>query len=583
MAIEQELNKTNPLHKEFQDLLDQDFKNRKVKEGEIIKATVTEILKNHVVCDLKSKQEAMINIDEFKTNGELEKLKVNSEVSVFVERLENKFGEIVVSREKARRLVAWKRILKLHETQEEAVGYLKGRVKGGMVCEIDGCPTFMPSSQISDAPLKKIDHLMNTPIRVMITRIDAKRINACSSRRAVLEKSKNAKLKEALKNMKEGDIVENATVKAIPEGKWGAFLDLGNNCLALLHQSDISHNRISSVTDILSVGQKIPKVVISKIDKETNRISASIKLLSESPFENIESKFKIGETYPGEVVKLSEFGAFVLITNSDNVSAEGLVHQSMLDFADKNVKPSKILSVSQKISVKVVSIDVNAKRIGLSYKDREGAENPWNKIKDKVGKVVEVKVKNITEKAIFCELLDTKLTGKLFYKDISYEENIEDLKKFKKNDLIKVKIVSVTDDKVQLSKRAIEKDPLDWFKDNNKKEGDIITTRIHEVLKSGVKVSIDKEKKLIVTIRKADLAKEAADSRPEIYSQDNKIDAKLIELDLKNRRIKLSPKAALIQEEQSLIKKFGAGATKSGATLKEIFSKAIGKKNKKDK
>jgi len=334
---------------------------------------------------------------------------------------------------------------------------------------------------------------------------------------------------------------------------------------------------------LLSVGQKIPKVVISKIDKETNRISASIKLLSESPFENIESKFKIGETYPGEVVKLSEFGAFVLITNSDNVSAEGLVHQSMLDFADKNVKPSKILSVSQKISVKVVSIDVNAKRIGLSYKDREGAENPWNKIKDKVGKVVEVKVKNITEKAIFCELLDTKLTGKLFYKDISYEENIEDLKKFKKNDLIKVKIVSVTDDKVQLSKRAIEKDPLDWFKDNNKKEGDIITTRIHEVLKSGVKVSIDKEKKLIVTIRKADLAKEAADSRPEIYSQDNKIDAKLIELDLKNRRIKLSPKAALIQEEQSLIKKFGAGATKSGATLKEIFSKAIGKKNKKDK
>ena len=171
----------------------------------------------------------------------------------------------------------------------------------------------------------------------------------------------------------------------------------------------------------------------------------------------------------------------------------------------------------------------------------------------------------------------------LHYKEISYEENIEDLKKFKKNDTLEVKILEIKDDKIRFSKRSLDKDPLDWFKENKKKVGSIITTRIHEVLKSGVKVSIDKDKKLVVTIRKSDLAKDAADARPEVFSPGNALDAKVTELDLKARKIKLSVKAAQIDEEKSLIAKFGEGATKSGATLKGIFEKAIGKKEKKEK
>ena len=169
----------------------------------------------------------------------------------------------------------------------------------------------------------------------------------------------------------------------------------------------------------------------------------------------------------------------------------------------------------------------------------------------------------------------------LHYKEISYQENIDDLKKFKKNDVISVKILEVKDDKIRFSKRALEKDPLNWFKENKKKVGDVITTRIHEVLKTGVKVAIDQDKKLIITIKKADLAKDAADARPEVFSKDNALDAKITELDIQNRRVKLSVKAAQIDEEKSLIAKFGEGATKSGATLKGIFEKAIGKKGKK--
>ena len=228
-----------------------------------------------------------------------------------------------------------------------------------------------------------------------------------------------------------------------------------------------------------------------------------------------------------------------------------------------------------------MNIDKASKRISLSYKAT--LSNPWDKIKNQIGKEVKIKINNITDKAIFGDLVETKLSGMLHYKEISYQENIEDLKKFKKNDVISVKILEVKDDKIRFSKRALEKDPLDWFKDNGKKVGDIITTRIYEVLKSGVRVAIDKDKKLIVTIRKADLAKDTADARPEVFSKENALDAKITELDLNNRRVKLSVKAAQLDEEKSLIAKFGEGATKSGATLKGIFEKAIGKKGKKEK
>jgi small subunit ribosomal protein S1 len=272
-----------------------------------------------------------------------------------------------------------------------------------------------------------------------------------------------------------------------------------------------------------------------------------------------------------------DYGCFVKIEDG----IEGLIHNSELDWSNRNIKPSKVLSVSQSIKFKIVNIDKDSKRISLSYKAT--LENPWDKIKDSIGQKVKIKINNITDKAIFGELSDCGLSGMLHYKEISYKENIDDLKKFKKNDTLEVRILEIKDDKIRFSKRALDRDPLDWFKENNKKVGNIITTRIHEVLKTGVRVSIDKDKKLIVTIRKMDLAKDAADARPEVFSPGNALDAKITELDLKIRKVKLSVKAALLDEEKSLIAKFGEGATKSGATLKGIFEKAIGKKDKKDK
>ena len=568
MESDLEIKGLSPQRKEFQNLLDKDFEDRKLKENEIIKATITEVNKNYVIVDCKAKMEGMIPIEEFKNDEEYKELNIGTKVDVFLERIESFRGEIVISRDKARKMKAWKKMEKNFETQEEVTAFITGKVKGGYIANVEGLACFMPSSQIDIRPLRKIDHLINTPVKVIATRIDKNRGNVCVSRRAVLEKSKNLEISEALKNIKEGDIIENAVVKATTD--WGIFLDI-NGIDALLHVSDLSHGRVKKPNDLVTIGQTL-KVKITKIDKKTNRVSASIKALSEDPFENIDKKYKIGNIYEGEVTKIMDYGCFVKIEDG----VEGLIHNSELDWKNKNIRPEKVLSTSQKIKVKIVSIEKETKRISLSYKATQ--KNPWEEIHKKLGEKVKVKIKNITDKAIFAEILDSTLPGMLHFKEISYKEDAENLKNFKKDQILEVKIIDVKDDKIRFSKRALEKDPLNWFEDNNKKVGDLVTTRVHEVLKTGVRVSIDKDKQLIFTIKKTDLAKDAADQRPEVFSKGNALDAKIIELDIKTRKVKLSVKAAQIDEEKSLIAKFGDGATKSGATLKNIFEKAIGKK-----
>jgi small subunit ribosomal protein S1 len=576
MAIEQEIKNANPLHKEFQSLLDNDFKDRILVENKVIEAKVIEILKSYVVVDARAKSEAMIPISEFKEE-ELSKLKVGDTIKCFLERIEsNRTGEIVLSYEKAKSLAAWEKCVIAFEKEEELTGVIKSRIKGGFICSLfsGAISAFLPNSHLEIRPVRgaAVDRLMNTPIKVQIVRLDRARGNISCSRRQVLEKSKNAETAEALKEIKEGDIVE-ARVHACVE--WGIFLTYKSLTL-LLHVSDLSHGRVKKPADLVSIGDSI-KVKITKIDEKTNRVSASVKALTSDPYENIDKKYKVGEIYQGVVTKLMDYGAFCKIEEG----VEGLIHNSELDWTNRNIKPSKVLSVSENIKFKIVNIDKASKRVSLSYKAT--LKNPWDKIKDKVGERIKIKISNVTDKAFFGELEDTGLNCMCHYKELNWSEDVNELKKYKKNDLIDVKITEIKDDKIRVSVRALEKDPLDWFKDNKKKVGDIITTRVHEVLKAAVKVSIDKDKKLIVTIRKNDLAKDSADARPEVFSPGNALDAKITELDLISRKVKLSVKAAQIDEEKSLIAKFGEGASKSGATLAGIFKTAIGKKDKKKK
>ena len=414
MVLETNL-ETSGKTKEFENLLKEDFKKRDLKEGAIVKATISEIGKKFIFVDLKAKSEGIIPIEEFKITKELEGLKVGSKVEVYLERIEGFKGEIVVSREKARRMSSWKRMEKAFKDEEEVEGVITSRTKGGMIVNIDSCLCFLPGSQIDTKPLKnfEIDELMNVPLKFLCVKLDTIRGNIVVSRRSILEKSKSEDLKNILSKIKEGDVVEGK-VKAILD--WGAFIDL-NGADALLHVTDLSYSRVKKPSDLLSVGETI-KVKIIKIDNQTKRISCGVKQMHPDPYDKLEKKFKLNEVYKGVVTKCVEYGAFVRLGDG----LEGLVHSSEIDWTRKNVNPSKVLSPSQEISVKIIEIDAEKRRISLSYKAT--LENPWEKLvrESPVGSIVKAKVKNIADFGIFLNIENSSLSGLLHYKDISWEE-----------------------------------------------------------------------------------------------------------------------------------------------------------------
>jgi len=574
MPTEQELN-NNPKHQEFSKLLDQDFKDRRLTENQIIKAKVVEILKSYVVCDARAKSEAMIPISEFKEE-ELSKLKVGDTINCFLERIESmRSGEIILSYQKAKSFAAWEKCLKAFEKEEELTGVIQNKIKGGYICELFGgaISAFLPQSHLDTKPIRgaAVDRLMRTPIKVRIVRVEKMRGNISCSRRAVLEKNKNAEIADALKTVKEGMIVDTQ-VRAV--NSWGVFVSY-NGLDMLVHVSDLDFGRVKQPSDLVSVGQTL-RCKIIKIDPTTNRISASVKDLNSDPYDNIEKKYKVGSVYQAEIVKLQDYGAFAALEKN----IEGLIHQSYLSHTSRTIKPSKIFSVGDKVDVKILSIEKDKRRISLDYKSTQ--PNPWDKLKDKVGTTVKFKINNITEKALFGELVDFGITSMCHWKELSFSENVENLKKYSKGQTIEVKLIDIQDEKAKVSKRKLDKDPWDYFKQNNKKTGDIITTRVIEALKTGsIKVAADPDKKIISTIRKSDLALDAANARSDIFSGGEKLDAKIVELDFEKRTLRLSPKEAQKDEQASLIKKFGKNASKSGQTLASIFKKAMGKKEEK--
>ncbi len=575
MALETNL-ENNKGSKEFENLLKEDFKKRDLKEGGIAKATVSEIGKKYVFVDLKAKSEGIIPVEEFKIAKELDSLKIGSKIEVYLERIEGFNGELVVSREKARRMNSWKKMEKAFNDQKEVEGIITSRCKGGMIVNIDSCLCFLPGSQLDTKPLKnsEIDNLINIPLKFLCVKLDKIRGNIVVSRRAILEKTRNEDLKNILAKIKEGDIVDGK-VKSILD--WGAFIDL-SGADALLHCSDLSYSRVKKPSDLLSIGETI-KVKIIKIDNETKRISCGVKQMHPDPYESLEKKYKVGDIVTGIVTRNLEYGSFIKLSEG----LEGLVHSSELDWTKKNANPSKILSPSQEIKVKIIEIDTEKRRISLSYKAVQG--NPWDKLtkENPVGSIVNGKVKNITDFGIFLSIGNSNLNGLLHYKDISWEEKEEDLKKFKKNDVVKAKIVEIDKDKekIRLSIRQLEKDPFDYFK--NKKNGEVITAKVHSVHKNGIKVTPGNEDKLQILIKKNNLAKEPENCRPEVFNSGNKIDCMIVDLEIEKRKVNLSIKELEIQNEKRDIKKFGKDGSKSGAVLGDILGKVFSSNKAKKK
>ena len=552
-------------HKEFEKLLSEDLNNRKLKEGEIVTGVVSNISKKHIFIDISGKSEGVIPIEEFELTKEIDKIKIGSKIEVLLEKIENFSGDVVISREKARKVKTWKKMEKSFENKEDVKGIIISRCKGGFIVDVDSCLCFLPGSQVDLKPLKNFDHLMNVPQTFECVKLDKKRGNIVLSRRSILERMRNKDKDKIISKIKEGDIIQG-TVKNLTE--WGVFVDL-NGVDALLHITDISWSRINKPSELLSIGQSI-KVKITKIEPKTKKISISVKHLTEDPYSKIINKYEIGKIYKATVTKVQDYGCFAKLEEG----LEGLIHQSELSWTKKNIHPGKVLSTSQKIEVKLLEKDVEKRRLSLSYK--KALINPWIKFAQdyKVGDEFEGTIKNITDYALFVSIKDTELDGMIHYKDLSWSEKDTELEKYKKNQQIKFKVLEINQEseKIRLGIKQLSDDPFKFFM--NKNVSDVVTVVVNYSTQNGIYVQVGK-KNLSTLIRKNQLAKEIENQRPSRFVKGDKLDAIILKLDKEKRTVSLSIKALEEKQTKEAVKKYGS--KDSGGVLGEILGPLLEK------
>jgi len=561
-------NLSSPKSKEFEKLLNTEFSKSQISEGKIVDGTITKITNKLIFLELPgAKSEGTLDINEMKLLREEENLKVGSKVSVLVVKLEDKKGDLIISREKAKKIKSWKQLEKSFENNEEVQGRIISKIKGGFVVDVQSSMCFLPGSQVDLKPQKNINHLMKEPLKFVIVKCDKIRGNIVVSRRAVLENMKKANKEEVLSKFNEGDIVEG-TVKGITD--YGVFFDLnGIDCMT--HINECSWSRIGHPEELFTIGQK-QKLKIIKIDTENKKISTSVKMLTPDPFNTKINNYKVGKIYPAVVRKITDYGVFLSLEEG----LEGLCHQSELAHVKKNISAKKLLSLSQKIEVMIMEIDVKKRRISLSYKNTQ--PNPWKKFEKEfpVGSKVDGTIKNITEFALFININDFDLDGMIHYKDISYEESVEELEKYKKNDPITAKVLDLNQEKIKLGLKQLLPDPIDYFKDKKKK--DIITAIVLETLDNGIKVKPD-GCPMKILIKKNQIAINKEDQRTNRFNKGDKVDCMLLNLDLIKRRVSLSIK--MLEEEQTkeAIKKYGSVDSGKSLPFAEL-PKTLKKKNK---
>ena len=564
--IQQPLKVYNESNAELEALLNDDLSQRTVQENTIIKGRVEKIEDKFITIDVKGKSSGMIDKSEL-SREELDNLAVDGELEVYVERVENKVGDIVLSVEKARRAKSWKKIEDAFTDKEKVSGLVKNSVKGGFIVEIFGIFTFCPSSQLSDRPIKSPSEFINKPLEFYIIKIDNVRMNVISSRRAILEEVKNQNKDQVISKYKLNDIVEG-NVKAITS--YGLFVSIENlDCL--LHSSEVSHLKISNLNEMFTVGDTV-KVQIIEIDLETKRISLSIKAMLPDPFITIGEKYQVGSDYDVKITKLSDFGAFAEIDEG----VVGLIHSSEMKHMQKNVNPKSIFKVGDVAKVRLKEVDTEKRKISFSYKDTQ--PNPMESFLSKypVGTVADTKVVNKQDFGLFLNTGDNDIDIFVHYKQISFAETSKDLENYNKGDEVKVKIIDIKDDKINGSIRALKKDPFNFFDD--KKVGDVLTVRVAEVLDNAIKVNVGEERFQTI-IKKADIALDKADQRPNRFAPGDSLDAMIADLNLSQRKLKLSIKELEKQQEKEAVEKYGSAT--SGSSLADILGTALKKKEDK--
>ena len=563
-----QLTEPNSQTTEFEKLLSDSLAASNLKEGSIIKGIISDIEDDVVVVDIGAKTEGRISKREFIFLKDKKELEVGDEIDVYLEKIENHNGECILSRSKAKNREIWVEIEKSFEAGELVEGVITGKVKGGLSCEI-GITAFLPGSQIDTRPVRDISHLLNVPQKFKILKMDQKRNNIVVSRRSVLEELHKETREERFNQLTLGETV-SGSVKAITD--YGAFIDLGGYD-SLLHSSDITHKRIGHPSEVLKIGEQLQLKII-KVDPEKNRVSVSLKALQDDPWESVKDKFNVGDKVSGTVTNVTDYGVFIEIEDG----VEGLAHRDALSWSAKqNQKPGNLFARSQSVEVIILEIDHEKRRLSLGIKQL--TESPWIKFNETnpIGTIIDTEVTAIKEGIIFCTLGE-EIDGAIFAKEISWEKSgadaKEEVKKYNVGDKIKAKIITNDDEKVSLSIREVEGNPFDEIKD--KQKGDIITATVIETNDYGIKVRVGGDKGPTATIKKNDIAIQKADARPERFARNDRVDVKILSIDIESLKISVSIRALEESQEKEALEKYGN--KDSGQSLGAILGKAISDK-----
>ena len=554
----------------FADLLAESFGENTNIEGSVVRGFVIGMEGDAVIIDVGLKSEGRVPLKELTTPGQEPDVNIGDEIEVYVERMEDKNGQAMLSREKARREEAWGVLEASFEKQERVTGVIFGKVKGGFTVDLSGATAFLPGSQVDIRPVRDLGPLMGTPQPFQILKIDRRRGNIVVSRRAVLEESRAEARSELVSNLQEGQVLQGV-VKNITD--YGAFVDLGG-VDGLLHVTDIAWQRISHPSEALQIGETV-EVQVIRFNPETQRISLGMKQLQSDPWESVEGKFPIGSKLEGRVTNITDYGAFVEL----EAGVEGLVHVSEMSWTKKNVHPGKIVSTSQQVEVMVLDVDLGKRRISLGLKQCSG--NPWEEYSaaNPAGTEIEGEIRNITEFGLFVGLTE-EIDGLVHLSDISWEATGEAaLEGFNKGDMVKAKILDVDIDKerISLGIKQLTDDPYAGQMDSQRK-GEVVTCTVTQLTDNGIEVSVGES--LTGFIRRADLSRDRAEQRADRFAVGEKVDAVITNVDKKSRKLTLSIKARETAEEKQAVEEYGS--SDSGASLGDILGAALAKRESDD-
>jgi small subunit ribosomal protein S1 len=551
----------------FADLLAESFGEDTNIEGSVVRGFVIGMDSEAVIIDVGLKSEGRVPLKELAAPGQTPDVAIGDEIEVYVERMEDRNGQAVLSRDKARREEAWGVLETSYEKQERVTGIIFGKVKGGFTVDLSGATAFLPGSQVDIRPVRDLGPLMGTPQPFQILKIDRRRGNIVVSRRAVLEESRAEARSELVSNLQEGQVLQGV-VKNITD--YGAFVDLGG-VDGLLHVTDIAWQRITHPSEALQIGETV-EVQVIRFNAETQRISLGMKQLMSDPWENVEGKFPIGAKMEGRVTNITDYGAFVEL----EAGVEGLVHVSEMSWTKKNVHPGKIVSTSQQVEVMVLDVDLSKRRISLGLK--QCVANPWEDLTTTypIGTEIEGEVRNITEFGLFVGLTDD-IDGLVHLSDISWEITGEAaLEGFNKGDMITAKVldIDISKERISLGIKQLTDNPYAGQTDAYRK-GEVVTCTVASVNDNGIDVTVGES--MTGFIRRTDLSRERADQRSDRFAVGEKVDAIVTNVDKKTRKLTLSIKARETAEEKQAMADFGS--SDSGASLGDILGAALAKRD----